>query len=62
MGGVEIAEYIAALDRDGVLSGPAACLYAFLWNRCTARDAGIGVTGDASIPATRNSSARVKWG
>jgi hypothetical protein len=46
---------------DCVLSGPAACLYAFLWNRCTARDAGIEVTGDASIPATWNSSARVKW-
>ena len=61
MGGVEIEEYVAALDRDGVLSGPAAGLYAFLRNRCTARDAGIEVTGDASILATWNSSACVKW-
>jgi uncharacterized protein (TIGR03083 family) len=48
-------------DADCVLSGPASGLYAFLWNRCTAQDAGIEVTGDASVLAAWNSSARVRW-
>ena len=44
---------------DCVLSGPVAGLYAFLWNRCPARQAGIEVTGDDSVLATWNSIARV---
>jgi len=48
-------------DADVVLSGRASGLYAFLWNRCTAQDAGIEVTGDASVLAAWNSSARVRW-
>jgi uncharacterized protein (TIGR03083 family) len=58
-GKTEVSRADAAADC--VLSGPAAGLYAFLWNRCTARDAGIEVTGDASILATWTSSACVKW-
>ena len=54
-GKTEVSRTDAAADC--VLSGPAAGLYAFLWNRCTARDAGIEVTGDASVLATWNSSA-----
>lgn len=46
---------------DCVLSGPASGLYVFLWNRCTARDAGIEITGDASALTTWHSTARVTW-
>lgn len=58
-GKTEVSSTDAAADC--VLSGPASGLYAFLWNRCTAQDAGIAVTGDASVLAIWNSSARVRW-
>jgi uncharacterized protein (TIGR03083 family) len=58
-GKTEVSNTDAAADC--VLSGPASGLYAFLWNRCTAQDAGIEVTGDASVLATWNSSVRVRW-
>jgi hypothetical protein len=43
------------------LSGPASGLYVFLWNRCTAQDAGVEVAGDASVLTTWNRAARVEW-
>lgn len=46
---------------DCVLSGPASGLYAFLWNRCTAQQAGVEIAGDASALATWHSTARVTW-
>lgn len=48
-------------DADCVLSGPASGLYAFLWNRCAAREAGIEVAGDDSVLRTWHSTARVTW-
>jgi uncharacterized protein (TIGR03083 family) len=58
-GKTEVARTDAAADC--VLSGPASGLYVFLWNRCAAQDAGIEVTGDASVLTTWNSAVRVKW-
>lgn len=58
-GKTEVARTDGAADC--VLSGPASGLYAFLWNRCTARDAGIEVRGDASVLTTWNSAVQVKW-
>jgi uncharacterized protein (TIGR03083 family) len=58
-GRTEVARTDAAADC--VLSGPAAGLYAFLWNRCTAPQAGVQVSGDASVLVTWDSTARVRW-
>lgn len=46
---------------DCVLEGPAAGLYAFLWNRCDSAQASVTVGGDPAILATWGSSVRVRW-
>jgi hypothetical protein len=48
-------------DADCVLDGPAAGLYAFLWNRCDSAHAGVAITGDASVIGTWRSSVCVTW-
>lgn len=50
-------------DRDAgcVLEGPAAGLYAFLWNRSTAGAAEVRVTGDPAIPGIWGAGVRVRW-
>lgn len=57
----------ARRDADGdrtalcTLVGPAAGLYAFLWNRCDRAEAGITVAGDESVLATWRSGVDVTW-
>jgi uncharacterized protein (TIGR03083 family) len=46
---------------DCALDGPAAGLYAFLWNRADAVRAGITITGRPEILAVWNASVRVRW-
>jgi uncharacterized protein (TIGR03083 family) len=46
---------------DCVLEGPAAGLYAFLWNRSDAAGAAIAVTGATEILADWSSSVCVTW-
>jgi len=55
---VEPGESAAA---DCVLAGPAAGLYAFLWNRCPADGAGVTVSGDTAMAALWSSSVSVVW-
>ena len=51
----------AAAAAACVLAGPAAGLYAFLWNRCPASDARVTVTGDPAVAALWASSVCVTW-
>jgi uncharacterized protein (TIGR03083 family) len=46
---------------DCQLAGPASGGYLFLWNRCTAAEAGVEITGDPAILGTWNSGIRVRW-
>jgi uncharacterized protein (TIGR03083 family) len=46
---------------DCVLDGPAAGLYAYLWNRCDWAIAGVTASGDPAILETWGSSVRVVW-
>jgi uncharacterized protein (TIGR03083 family) len=46
---------------DCELAGPASGGYLFLWNRCTAAEARIEITGDPAILGTWNSGIRVQW-
>jgi uncharacterized protein (TIGR03083 family) len=46
---------------DCALDGPAAGLYAFLWNRADAVRAGLTITGRPEILAVWNASVRVRW-
>jgi uncharacterized protein (TIGR03083 family) len=48
-------------DADCVLDGPAAGLYAFLWNRCDPDRGGVTVSGDPSILAPWSASVRVTY-
>jgi uncharacterized protein (TIGR03083 family) len=48
-------------DADCTLDGPAAGLYAFLWNRSGSAHAGVAVTGDATVIDTWQSSVCVTW-
>jgi len=48
-------------QADCVLTGPAAGLYAFLWNRADASTATVAIRGDATILDTWRSSVRVTW-
>jgi hypothetical protein len=44
-----------------VLDGPAAGLYAFLWNRADSATAGVAVSGDPDVLDLWGSSVRVRW-
>lgn len=46
---------------DCALDGPAAGLYAFLWNRCDAARALLTVTGDPAVLSAWRGSVRVTW-
>ncbi len=46
---------------DCELAGPASGGYLFLWNRCTAAEAGVEITGDPAILGTWNTGIRVRW-
>ena len=46
---------------DCVLEGPASGVYLFLWNRCPAPDAVIGITGDRAIVDRWTSGVQVTW-
>ena len=46
---------------DCTLQGPAAGLYAFLWNRADAAQAGIAVAGSPDVLARWNGSVRILW-
>jgi uncharacterized protein (TIGR03083 family) len=49
------------LAADCALEGPAAGLYAFLWNRSDAARAGLVITGRPETLAVWNASVRVQW-
>lgn len=46
---------------DCVLDGPAAGLYAFLWNRCDSARGAVTVSGDPAVLGTWGHSIRVRW-
>jgi uncharacterized protein (TIGR03083 family) len=46
---------------DCTLHGPAAGLYAFLWNRSDAARAGLTITGPPHVLAGWTDSVRVRW-
>ena len=49
-------------DRAGcLLTGPAAGLYTFLWNRCSADQGGVTVAGDPALLPLWSASVRVTW-
>lgn len=48
-------------DADCLLEGPAAGLYAFLWNRATAAAAGVEVAGDPAVLDVWSTGVRVRW-
>ncbi len=50
-----------ACTADCALEGPAAGLYAFLWNRCDSTQAAITISGDPAILAIWSSSVRIRW-
>jgi uncharacterized protein (TIGR03083 family) len=67
---VRLADVGAAVSRmdsrdnpagDCTLEGPAAGLYAFLWNRSDAARAGLFITGHPETLAVWNASVRVRW-
>jgi hypothetical protein len=60
MGDVEVTEHIDA-ETGCVLGGPAAGLYAFLWNRADSATAGVAVSGDPDVLDLWGSSVRVRW-
>lgn len=43
------------------VAGPASGLYQFLWNRATAAEAGVTITGDPALLARWQSAVRVRW-
>jgi len=46
---------------DCVVSGPPSGVYLFLWNRAATSEAGIAVSGDASVLDAWRSSIRIRW-
>jgi len=46
---------------QNIVTGPAAGLYLFLWNRSEAGPAGVAISGDDSVLAAWRSSVRVRW-
>ncbi|MBV9208073.1 MAG: maleylpyruvate isomerase family mycothiol-dependent enzyme [Actinobacteria bacterium] len=51
----------AAGGAGCTVSGPAAGVYLFLWNRADAGQAGVTVTGDTGLLASWKSGVRVRW-
>ncbi len=51
-----------AADGPGcTVSGTASGLYLYLWNRASATQAGVTVTGDPGLLASWQASVRVRW-
>lgn len=48
-------------SADCVLDGPAAGLYALLWNRCDSARAAVTVSGDPAVLETWGRGLRVRW-
>jgi uncharacterized protein (TIGR03083 family) len=62
-GGSTVSRAVSPDDPEGgcTLDGPAAGLYAFLWNRVDAARAGLTITGSPEILAVWNARVRVRW-
>jgi uncharacterized protein (TIGR03083 family) len=63
---VRLADGGNAVSRDDpaadcTLQGPAAGLYAFLWNRADAARAGLAIDGSPDVLAGWNASVRIQW-
>jgi uncharacterized protein (TIGR03083 family) len=63
---VRLADSGTAVSRDDsaadcTLEGPAAGLYAFLWNRSDAVGAGLAISGAPEILGRWNTCVRVQW-
>jgi uncharacterized protein (TIGR03083 family) len=63
---VRLTDSGAAVSRDDpaadcTLEGPAAGLYAFLWNRSDVAGAGLAISGTTEILGRWNTSVRVRW-
>jgi uncharacterized protein (TIGR03083 family) len=51
-----------AEDAGCTVSGPAAGVYLYLWNRADAAQAGVTITGDPGLLSAWQASVRVTWG
>jgi MDMPI C-terminal domain len=51
-----------AEDAACTVSGPAAGVYLYLWNRADAARAGVTITGDPGLLSAWQASVRVTWG
>ncbi len=62
-GGNTVSRTVDQDDPEGdcTLDGPAAGLYAFLWNRVDAARARLTITGGPEILAVWNTRVRVRW-
>ena len=61
-GGTEVSRMVSRDEAaDCTLEGPAAGLYAFLWNRSDAARAGLTITGRPETLAAWDTSVRVRW-
>jgi uncharacterized protein (TIGR03083 family) len=62
-GGSTVSRAVSPDDPAGgcTLDGPAAGLYAFLWNRVDAARAGLTISGGPEILAIWNTRVRVRW-
>jgi uncharacterized protein (TIGR03083 family) len=62
-GGSTVSRAVTTDDPEGgcTVDGPAAGLYAFLWNRVDAARAGLTITGGPEILTVWNTRVRVRW-
>jgi uncharacterized protein (TIGR03083 family) len=51
----------AAHGAACVVSGPASGLYLYLWNRASAAEADVTVTGDPGLLASWQASVKIRW-
>ena len=52
----------AAETTGCTVTGPASGLYLYLWNRASAAEAGVTVTGDPTLLASWQASVKIRWG
>jgi uncharacterized protein (TIGR03083 family) len=48
-------------ETDCTVTGPASALYLLLWNRATAADGGVAVTGDPDVLRLWQAEMQVRW-
>jgi uncharacterized protein (TIGR03083 family) len=53
---------VAPVASACTVTGPASAVYLYLWNRATAAQPAITITGNADLLACWQSSVRVRWG